>query len=95
MAGASVLLVKLLTHFQIPYTLVDSEVCCGMPKLEIGDLPSVEALKKQNLPVLAPLAREGYAILTPVPSCTLMWKQELPLLFPENDDVKLVEKTKS
>jgi len=83
-------LVKLLTHFQIPYTLASSEVCCGMPKLEIGDLASVEALKKQNLPVLAPLAREGYAILTPVPSCTLMFKQELPLLFPESADVEAV-----
>ncbi len=83
-------LVKLLTHFQIPYTLASSEVCCGMPKLEIGDLASVEALKKKNLPVLAPLARDGYAILTPVPSCTLMFKQELPLLFPESADVEAV-----
>jgi Fe-S oxidoreductase len=37
-------LVKLLAHAQVPYTLVESEVCCGMPKLEIGDLASVEAL---------------------------------------------------
>jgi Fe-S oxidoreductase len=83
-------LVKLLTHFQVPYTLVESEVCCGMPKLEIGDLESVETLMRQNVPVLAPLARDGYAILTPVPSCTLMFKQELPLLFPENADVEAV-----
>ena len=34
------------------------------------------------MPPLAALAREGYAILTPVPSCTLMFKQELPLMFP-------------
>ena len=44
----------------------------------------------RNIPVLAPLAREGYAILTPVPSCTLMFKQELPLLFPEDADVLAV-----
>ena len=31
---------------------------------------------------LAKLAREGYAILTAIPSCTLMFKQELPLMFP-------------
>jgi len=30
------------------------------------------------------------AILTPVPSCTLMFKQELPLLFPADEDVKAV-----
>ena len=61
-----------------------------MPKLEIGDLASVEALKLRNMPVLAALARAGYAILTPVPSCTLMFKQEMPLLFPEDDDASIV-----
>ena len=61
-----------------------------MPKLEIGDLESVQRADGANLPSLVALARAGYAIVTPVPSCTLMWKQELPLLFPEDDDVKLV-----
>jgi len=83
-------LVRLLTHAEVPYSLAESEVCCGMPKLEIGDLASVEALKNANIPVLAKLAREGYAILTPVPSCTLMFKQELPLVFPEDVDVRAV-----
>ena len=83
-------LVKLLEHAEVPYALVESEVCCGMPKLEIGDLASVEALKARNVPALAALARAGYALLTPVPSCTLMFKQELPLLFPEDPDVQAV-----
>ncbi|MDQ2915615.1 MAG: heterodisulfide reductase-related iron-sulfur binding cluster [Pseudomonadota bacterium] len=83
-------LLKVLDHVKVPYTLVASEVCCGMPKLELGDLASVEALKNINIPVLAPLARAGYAILTTVPSCTLMFKQELPLLFPEDADVRAV-----
>jgi Fe-S oxidoreductase len=83
-------LLRLLAHFEVSYALVEREGCCGMPKLEIGDLTSVEALKNANIPVLAPLARAGYAILTPVPSCTLMFKQELPLLFPEDADVAAV-----
>jgi len=83
-------LVKLLAHAQVPYVVVASEVCCGMPKLELGDLAGVEALKLRNMPVLAALARAGYAILTPVPSCTLMFKQEMPLLFPEDDDAPIV-----
>ena len=37
------------------------------------------------------LAREGYAILTAVPSCTLMYKQELPLMFPHDADVQAVK----
>ena len=83
-------LLRILDHNRIPFVLAESEVCCGMPKLELGDLESVEALKQANIPVLATLAREGYAILTVVPSCTLMFKQELPLLFPDEEDVKLV-----
>ena len=59
-----------------------------MPKLELGDLEAVEQLKEVNIPVLAALAREGYAIVTAVPSCTLMFKQELPLLFPDDADVE-------
>jgi Fe-S oxidoreductase len=71
--------------------LVEKEACCGMPKLELGDLEAVAKLKDVNIPPLARLAREGYAILAPVPSCTLMFKQELPLMFPGEADVKLVE----
>jgi glycerol-3-phosphate dehydrogenase subunit C len=85
-------LIALLEHNEIPYTLVDKESCCGMPKLELGDLDAVERHKNANIPVLARYAREGWAIVTAVPSCTLMYKQELPLLFPDEPDVKLVQK---
>ncbi len=79
-------LVALLEHNEIPYVLVEKEACCGMPKLELGDLEGVDALKQKNLPVLARYAREGFAILAPVPSCTLMFKQELPLMYPDDPD---------
>jgi glycerol-3-phosphate dehydrogenase subunit C len=36
-------------------------------------------------------AREGYAILTAVPSCTLMFQQELPLMYPQDADVQAVK----
>ncbi len=84
-------LLAILEHNEIPYVLVDKEVCCGMPKLELGDLESVEKNKEANIPVMAMVVREGYAILTPIPSCTLMFKQELPLMFPDDSDVKAVQ----
>ncbi len=83
-------LLAILAHNQIPSRLVEQEACCGMPKLELGDLEGVQRLKEINIPALARLAADGYAILTPVPSCTLMFKSELPLLFPEEEDVKRV-----
>jgi glycerol-3-phosphate dehydrogenase subunit C len=83
-------LLAILEHNEIPYVIADKEACCGMPKLELGDLDGVEALKTKNLPVLAKYARDGYAILTPVPSCTLMFKQEIPLMYPDDADVAAV-----
>lgn len=84
-------LLSILQHNEIPYTLVNKEACCGMPKLELGDLEAVEKLKDINIGQLAKLAAEGFAIMTPIPSCTLMFKQELPLMFPEDADVQLVK----
>ncbi len=77
-------LLALLGHNEVPYVVVAKEACCGMPKFELGDLAAVDRLKQVNIPVLAKYAGEGYAILTPVPSCTLMFKQELPLMYPDD-----------
>jgi Fe-S oxidoreductase len=88
--GIGLDLLKILDHNDLPYVIVEKEKCCGMPKLELGDLESVARLKLVNIPPLARLAREGYAILTAVPSCTLMFKSELPLLFPGDAEVEAV-----
>jgi Fe-S oxidoreductase len=84
-------LLKILEHNEIPYVLANKEACCGMPKLELGDLESVRRLKEINIPRLVAFARDGYAILAAIPSCTLMFKQELPLMFPNDADVKSVQ----
>ncbi len=84
-------LLKVLEHNEVPYVLVEKEKCCGMPKLELGDLDSVARSKEANIPVLAKYAREGFAILTAVPSCTLMFKQEIPLMYPDDADVQAVK----
>jgi len=83
-------LLRILEHNAISATIVEQEVCCGMPKLELGALEEVAKLKKVNIPQLVNFARQGYAILTAVPSCTLMFKKELPLLFPDDAAVKSV-----
>ena len=89
--GIGMDLLKVLDHNNIPYTLVEKEKCCGMPKLELGDLDSVQASKEANIPVLAKYAKDGYAILAAVPSCALMFKQEIPLMFPDDADTQLVK----
>ena len=80
-------LVAVFEHNDIAVTLASKEVCCGMPKLELGDLESVAKAKDQNIPALVKLVDEGWDIVAPIPSCTLMFKQELPLMFPDDPDV--------
>jgi Fe-S oxidoreductase len=80
-------LAAIFEHNGIAVTIAHSEHCCGMPKLELGDLEGVARLKEQNIPELARLVDEGWDIVTPVPSCTLMFKQELPLMFPDEAQV--------
>jgi Fe-S oxidoreductase len=83
-------LVAVLRHNGIPVRVASRENCCGMPKLELGDLDAVARLKERNIPVLAALVDAGWDLLAPVPSCVLMFKQELPLLFPDDPEVRKV-----
>jgi glycerol-3-phosphate dehydrogenase subunit C len=83
-------LVAVFEHNDIPVALAEKEVCCGMPKLELGDLESVARAKEINIPILAAWVDKGYDIVAPIPSCTLMYKQELPLMFPDDPEVMKV-----
>jgi glycerol-3-phosphate dehydrogenase subunit C len=83
-------LIKVFEHNNISTMIVKNSRCCGMPKLELGDLESVSKLKDHNIPILTELLRDGWDIISPVPSCTLLFKQELPLMFPEDENVSLV-----
>jgi Fe-S oxidoreductase len=84
-------LVAVFEHNGIPVTTIAQEKCCGMPRLELGDLEAVEKLKDHNIPQLARLVDEGFDLVVPVPSCALMFKQELPLMFPGDEAVKKVQ----
>jgi Fe-S oxidoreductase len=83
-------LIKVFEANAIATTLVGKEQCCGMPKLELGDLDAVARAKEANIPVLIEMIDQGWDIVGPVPSCVLMFKQELPLMFPDDADVASV-----
>ena len=83
-------LIEVFEHNSMPVRLSTLERCCGMPKLELGDLESVDRLRQANIPVLAQLVDEGWDLTAPIPSCVLMFKQELPLLFPHDEAVARV-----
>ncbi len=83
-------LVAVFEHNGVPTALARQERCCGMPKLELGDLERVEQLKDSNIDELFRWVSEGWDLVAPIPSCVLMFKRELPLLFPEDEKVAAV-----
>jgi Fe-S oxidoreductase len=85
-------LAAVFRHNGIQVSVIPKERCCGMPKLELGDLDAIEEAKNVNVPAMAAMADQGYDIVAPIPSCVLMFKQELPLMFPDDP---LVQKVKA
>tara|TARA_R110001599_G_scaffold353231_1_gene591096 strand:- start:182529 stop:183719 length:1191 start_codon:yes stop_codon:yes gene_type:complete len=83
--------VKVFQQNGIHIDVVPKEKCCGMPKLELGDLEAVNKLKEANIPALAALVDQGYDLTAPIPSCVLMYKQELPLMYSDDKQVRKVQ----
>jgi len=84
-------LAAVLEHNGVRVALLPQERCCGMPKLENGDLETVARSKEFNIPRLKAAIDAGYDIVAPIPSCVLMFKQALPLMFPDDLDVQTVK----
>jgi Fe-S oxidoreductase len=84
-------MIRVFEHNGISVRLTSKEKCCGMPKLEQGDLATVDKYQQTNIPELARLADEGWDIVAAIPSCVLMFKQELPLMYPHDSEVQKVK----
>ncbi|MGH8427370.1 MAG: heterodisulfide reductase-related iron-sulfur binding cluster [Gammaproteobacteria bacterium] len=85
-------LMAVFEHNGIPTRLVPEERCCGMPKLELGDLDAIEKLKNYNVPRLLNVVEGGWDLVAPIPSCVLMYKQELPMIYPGDAAVEKVKR---
>ncbi len=71
---------------------VETEVvypaCCGMPKLELGDLQAVAEQARAVSAALLPWIDKGYDIIALTPSCALMLKFEWPLICPKDPTIE-------
>jgi len=85
-------MIRVFEHNGISVRLTSKEKCCGMPKLEQGDLATVDKYRQTNIPELSRLADEGWDIVAAIPSCVLMFKQELPLMYPHDPEVQKVKR---
>ena len=81
----------MLAHNDIPTWWSTRSSAAACPSSSSATSSRSTRSKRANIPVLAKYAREGWAILAAVPSCTLMFKQEIPLMFPDDADVQAVK----
>jgi glycerol-3-phosphate dehydrogenase subunit C len=78
-----------LAHNGVQLEVVYPE-CCGMPQFEQGNLGKVARKAEAITQTLLPWVEQGYTVVPLVPSCTLMVRQEWPLLLPGNPTVARV-----
>jgi len=62
--------------------------CCGMPKLEHGDLEGVAENARAVAAALVPWIDKGHDVIALVPSCALMLKFEWPLILPDDPAIR-------
>lgn len=55
--------------------------CCGSPMLGVGDAERLKKNAEHNSAILRQCLSEGYDVVTPVPTCTLMTWKEYPLIL--------------
>lgn len=67
--------------------------CCGMPSFDVGDTDAMAKAATANLTSLKPWLDQGYDVVVPVPSCSLMLKREYPTLMPGDDIANLSKRT--
>jgi glycerol-3-phosphate dehydrogenase subunit C len=69
-------------------TEVVHPACCGMPKLELGDIETVAAAARQVSAALLPWVDKGYDVVALTPSCALMLKFEWPLILAKDPAIE-------
>ncbi len=81
--------VAVLEHNGVEVAWLEGQVCCGMPRLDGGDVEGAARAVAQNVALLHPWVKRGYAIVVPSPSCSLMLREEAPQLV-EDDATRAV-----
>ena len=68
---------------QIP----DEPMCCGLTWISTGQLATAKRVLRRTVKQLAPHVREGGLVVGLEPSCTAVFRADLPELFPDDQDV--------
>ncbi|MBM4388823.1 MAG: ferredoxin, partial [Deltaproteobacteria bacterium] len=84
--------VKVLEHNGVRVA-APRQRCCGMPRLDGGDVAAALEQVRENTMNLIPYVNQGYDIIGLGPTCTYMLKFEYRELFPCEETEKIAERT--
>jgi len=73
--------------------VVPEQRCCGMPSFDIGDTQAIQEAARSNVASLYPLVADGYDVVVPTASCSLMLKREYPELHRDEKTKRVGERT--
>jgi Fe-S oxidoreductase len=73
--------------------VVPEQRCCGMPSFDIGDTQAIQQAARSNVASLYPLVAQGYDVVVPTASCSLMLKREYPELSHDEKTKRVAERT--
>ena len=80
--------VEVLEHAGYAVEIPPRPLCCGRPLYDFGMLDTAERLWRQTLRTLRPWIRAGVPVVGLEPSCVAAFRDELPNLFPHDDDAR-------
>ncbi len=84
--------VEVLEDAGIEVIIPPRPLCCGRPLFDWGMLDAAEYLWRQTLEVLRPHIRAGTPVVGLEPSCVASFRDELPNLFPHDEDALRLSK---
>ena len=73
--------------------VVPEQRCCGMPWFDVGDTQAIQQAARANVASLHCWVEQGYDVVVPTASCSLMLKREYPELNPDARTRRVAERT--
>ena len=75
------------------HVVVPEQRCCGMPSFDVGDIDSIQQAIRANVASLHPWVAQGYDVVVPTASCSLMLKREYPYLQADEQTKQVAAQT--
>ncbi len=82
--------VSVLEHNGVSVFVPPAQQHSAMPMIAAGALEAARRVARRNIDIFAEAVRQGYTVVTTEPSAALALSHEYPILFPGDEDARMV-----